>query len=314
MRLTLALLIAAAATLLLTPLIARLARRIGAVDQPRGRHAHRLPTPTLGGLAIFAAFWLAILVLRPWSGEDPLKLFGLLSGAVLLVAVSVVDDLRGVSPALRIVVQATAGAVAWAFGVRIEGLTQPFAPGPVTLAVSPVLSLPLTVLWVVVVVNALNWLDGLDGLAAGVAAIAGGTIAFVAWRHDQLLASVVGAAAAGACVGFLRYNFSPARIFMGDTGAMFLGFVLACAAVMGLVKTTAAVAIAAPVPLLVLGVPLYDFLSTIVKRLWARQPIYSADRQHLHHRLQDLGWSDRTVVLVIWGVEGALCAIAVALR
>jgi len=314
MTLLLAALVSGLAALLLTPVAAGLARRVGAVDQPRDRHTHRLPTPTLGGLAIFAAFWLAMLALRPWVAGEGLAVLGLLSGAALLVAVSVVDDLRGVSPALRIVVQAAAAALAWALGVRIEGLTQPLSPGPVTLAIGPMLSLPLTVVWIVVVVNAINWLDGLDGLAAGVAAIAGATIAFVAWRHGQVLAGVVGVAVAGSCLGFLRYNFSPARIFMGDTGAMFLGFALACAAVLGLVKTTAAVAIAAPVPLLVLGVPLYDFLSTIVKRLRARQPIYSADRQHLHHRLQDLGWSDRTVVLVIWGVEGALCAIAVALR
>ncbi len=310
MRLIAAPIAAVVVAVILTPLVGRLAERYGAVDHPDERHAHARSTPTCGGIAIFAAFWVTLLVLGHPLSRSGIAL--LIASSVLLV-ISVADDVRGLSPVLRLAGQvALAGGLWWLGDVRVAGVTIPWgADGPHYWHFGAWSLLP-TVAWIVLIINALNWLDGLDGLAAGVAAIAATTLAVVARGMGGTEVSIMGAALAGATLGFLGYNVKPARIFMGDAGAMFLGLVLACTAVTGTLKTTTTVTVMGAV-VLVLGVPIYDVVSTSLRRLWGGKPVHIADRQHVHHRLLGRGWSEGKVVIVLWVVAGLFSLLALYL-
>ena len=306
----LALLVAVALALLLTPVMEKIAPRIGAVDRPELRRVHEKATPTGGGVAIFAAFWLAAAVGGVF-GRAP-EIVGIFVGSVVLAGVCLADDIRKLHWGLRLVSQIIVAIIALQWGVRIEGVTNPLA----LWTGSPYLALgwwsgPLTVFWVVFMINAINWIDGLDGLAAGVCAIAAITFTIMALASGLGVVAVLGAATAGACLGFLRYNFSPARIFMGDTGAMFLGYMLAYVSITGLFKSTAVVAVL--VPFLVMGVPIYDTLITGAKRIAQCKPVYNADRTHLHHRLLDRGLNVTQTVLIYYAITGVLCAVALGL-
>lgn len=301
------LVIALVLALLLTPVARRLAIRYNLLDRPVERSSHTTPTPFGGGHAIFAAFWLTTLIFA-WPLSRPLV--GLFIGSVILLVVCTVDDRRNLPALPRLLVQLLVGLLAWVWGVRIEMITNPLAlwVGPEFITMG-VLGLPVTVLWIAFMINAVNWLDGLDGLAGGVGTIAAFTLALVALFNDPALGIVIPVAAlAGATLGFLRYNFPPARIFMGDTGAMFLGYMLASLTVMGAVKGPAAVVLV--IPLLVLGLPIYDSVSTMFTRLLTGRPIHKPDRGHLHHRLRDSGLSVRETVLLMYGITGLLCVIA----
>ncbi|MBM3473885.1 MAG: undecaprenyl/decaprenyl-phosphate alpha-N-acetylglucosaminyl 1-phosphate transferase [Armatimonadetes bacterium] len=299
--------VAALVSLILTPWVGRLAVRCGAVDRPDERRTHRAPTPTWGGLAIFAGFWGGVLIFT-WPLSLPVV--ALLAASIILVAVSVVDDWRGLPPLLRLGLHFGLAAALWLFGaVRIYGFEWPFGPGGAQYVHLGHWSLPLTVAWIVVIVNAINWLDGLDGLAGGVAAIAAATLAVLAARMGWRETAVMGASLGGAALGFLRYNVKPARIFMGDTGAMFLGLVLACMAAIGPLKVATSVTVL--IPLLVLGVPIYDLFTTLTRRMLGRKAPHVADRQHVHHRLLGRGWSEDMVVLVLWVITGGLGLVAV---
>jgi len=305
-----ALIVALLLALLLTPAVEKIAPRIGALDRPERRRVHHKITPTAGGLAIFVAFWLALAVIGT-SQQIP-GVGGVFLGSLLLGAICLVDDIWGLHPAPRLLGQVIAALIALQGGVRIEGVTNPL----VLWGGSPYIALgrwsgPLTIFWIVFMINAINWLDGLDGLAAGVCALAGGTLTAMAIIGGMPLVAMMGAAAVGACLGFLRYNFSPARIFMGDTGAMFLGYVLACISVVGAFKSTAVVAVF--VPLLIMGVPIYDTVSTTFQRMINGKPIYNADRSHLHHRLLDRGLTVTQTVLIYYAVTAVLCAVALGL-
>ena len=293
--------------LILTPLARRLAVRVDLVDRPVERSSHSKPIPFGGGHAIFVAFWVTTIALA-WPLTPPLV--GLLIGSSILLVVCTVDDRVNLPPLPRLLAQLLAGLIAYAWGVRVVQIANPVSAwlGPEFILMSW-LELPVTVLWIAFVTNAMNWLDGLDGLAAGVSAIAATTLALVAASSNQTLMTALPVAAlAGAAVGFLRYNYPPASIFMGDSGAMFLGYMLASLSVIGAVKGPAALVLM--IPLLVLGLPIYDSLSTMFARLRRRQPIYHADRAHLHHRLRDSGLSTRETVLFMYGVTGLLCMIA----
>ncbi len=295
--------------LLLTPLMMLLSPRIGAVASPRERDVHSKPTPTAGGVAIFVAVWLpSALITRGNMGP----LAGIFVGSVVLLAICLVDDIVGLPALPRLVGQIVVAVVAYVWGVRISGVTDPLSLfGTYRYLTLGWLSGPLTVLWIVLVVNAMNWLDGLDGLAAGVSAIAAATLVIIAWPSNFLFVAIPALAVTWACLGFLPYNFNPARIFMGDTGAMFLGYMLATLSVSGAFKAPTAVAVF--FPLLVLGVPIYDSISTICKRLSQGKSIYEADQQHLHHRLLDRGLSTRQAVLVIYAATALLCILAILL-
>ena len=294
--------------LILTPFIEkRVAPRLGAIDQPRGRHAHEQATPTLGGLAIFVAFWVAVLIfVHPLGNRE----MGMLIGSLILLPICLVDDVKGLNPVPRLIGQILVASIAVWYGVRIEGLALPLAGHMTSWLSLRLWAGPLSVLWIVVIINAINWLDGLDGLAAGVAAIASATLAIMAISMQQPV-GLLAAALVGACLGFLRYNFSPARIYMGDTGAMFIGFILACVSVTGTFKSATAIAVFAP--LLILGLPLYDVVSTVWKRVREGKSPMAADRAHLHYRLVDRGLSRKQAVLLMYAMTGALCSLALGL-
>lgn len=295
--------------LLITPLMMRLSPRIGAVAAPGDRHVHSKPTPTAGGVAIFVAVWLPIYLI---NHDNMGPLTGIFVGSVVLLVICMVDDIVGLPALPRLVGQIGVAVLVYMWGVKISGVTDPLSVfGTYRYLALGWFSGPVTVLWIVLVVNAMNWLDGLDGLAAGVSAIAAATLAFIAWPTNFLFVAIPALAVTWACLGFLPYNFNPARIFMGDTGAMFLGYMLASLAVSGAFKAPTALAVF--FPLLVLGVPIYDSISTICKRLSQGKSIYEADQQHLHHRLLNRGLSTRQAVLVIYALTAILCIVAILL-
>jgi UDP-GlcNAc:undecaprenyl-phosphate GlcNAc-1-phosphate transferase len=297
------------AALIFTPLMMRLSPRIGAVAWPRERDVHSKPTPTAGGVAIFLAVWLPVYLL---NYDQMAPLLGIFVGSCVLLLICLVDDIIGLPALPRLVGQVAVAVLAYAWGVRISGVTDPLSLfGTYRYLTLGWLSGPLTVLWIVLVVNAMNWLDGLDGLAAGVSAIAAATLVIIAWPTNFLFVAMPALVVTWACLGFLPYNFNPARIFMGDTGAMFLGYMLATLSVSGAFKAPTAVAVF--FPLLVLGVPIYDSISTICKRLSQGKSIYEADQQHLHHRLLNRGLSTRQAVVVIYALTGVLCSVAILL-
>jgi UDP-GlcNAc:undecaprenyl-phosphate GlcNAc-1-phosphate transferase len=241
--------IAFAIVVALTPAVGGVARRLGAVDEPDGRRIHRLPIPRLGGVAIFLGILVPSLVFLDLGGE----MRGILLGATVATVLGAVDDVRGLSPPVKLGGQVLAAGIPCAFGVWVANFTFPVL-GVVHL--SPWVGVPLSMLFIVAVMNMVNFLDGLDGLAAGVCAIAGLTYAILALSLGGADAAILSAVVAGACLGFLRHNFFPARIFMGDSGALCLGFVLAAVSIQGLVKTASTVVLV--LPLLVLAVPILD--------------------------------------------------------
>ena len=266
---------------LLTPAVGGMARLLGAVDRPDARRLNRRPIPRLGGLAIFLGIVVPSLAFLDLSGETR----GVLLGAAVATVVGAVDDFRGLSPPTKLVGQFAAAAIAPAFGVWIDHFTFPFL-GVVDLPAW--VGVPLSMLWIVAVMNMVNFLDGLDGLAAGVCAIAGMTYCVLALSLGKPDPAILSAIVAGACLGFLRHNFFPARIFMGDSGAMCLGFILAAVSIQGLLKTASTVVLL--LPLLVLAVPILDTSFVVARRLKHSRPIYTADRSHLHHRFLNIGY------------------------
>ena len=298
-------LIAFGIVVVLTPAVGGMARLLGVVDRPDERRINRRPIPRLGGLAIFLGIIVPSLAFLDLSGE----MRGVLLGAAVACVVGAVDDFRGLEPIPKLAGQVVAAAIPVAFGVWIDHFTLPFL-GAVN--VPGWLGVPATILWIVAVMNMVNFLDGLDGLAAGVCGIAGSTYAILALSLGRADAAILSAIVAGACIGFLRHNFFPARIFMGDSGALVLGFTLATISVAGLLKTASTVVLF--LPLLVLAVPIIDTSFVVAKRLKYGQPIYSADRSHLHHRFLNIGFSQRRAALVMWGWAATLGAAALATR
>ncbi len=290
---------------LLTPAVGGMARLLGVVDTPDERRLNRRPIPRLGGLGIFMGILVPSLALLDLSSE----MRGILLGAAVACVVGAVDDFRGLAPVPKLGGQVLAAAIPTAFGVWIDHFTLPFL-GAVDL--SPLIGVPLTVVWIVAVMNMVNFLDGLDGLASGVCAISGTTFAVIALSLGKVDAAVLSAIVAGACVGFLRHNFFPARIFMGDSGALVLGFTLATVSVAGLLKTASTVVLF--LPLLVLAVPIIDTSFVVLKRLKYRQKISTADRSHLHHRFINIGFSQRRAAVTMWAWTASLGLAALATR
>lgn len=293
---------------ILTPQLIRLARRVGAMDSPDARKVHSELMPRIGGLAIYAGFIAGVLVFVPLSTE----IKALLGGASVVMLLGLVDDIWGISPKIKLLGQIAAAAIATAGGIQVEFISNPFN-GMAFGKMLPLgyLAAPVTIFWIVGVTNALNLIDGLDGLAAGTSAIAAVTIAAVALMEGQLLVSMMAMVLAVSIMGFLKYNFHPARIFMGDSGSMFLGFILANLAVMGLTK--GATVISLFIPIVVLGIPIFDTFFAIVRRYLQGKPIFQADKGHLHHRLLDMGLTHKQTVLAIYGVNMTLGGSAVIL-
>ncbi len=309
--------VALALSWLLVPVTERLARRVGAIDQPRERSLHRIPTPKLGGLAILAGTVAAIALFLPWVTSTR----ALIAGAVLIAAVGVADDLFELGAAPKLIGQIAAAMFPVFAGIAVFSFTLPFL-GRVSLdhvLVHNVVILGnvkvghiLTVLGFVAVMNVVNFIDGVDGLAAGVCVIASGTFAIIALSLNRTGAGVLAALTAGGSLGFLRRGFPPAASFMGDTGSNLLGYLLAAVAVLGSLKTNAVVALF--FPLCILAVPILDSGFVIAKRIKHRRPIYVADRSHFHHRMANIGFSQRRTLVYLYGWALVLAGLALALR
>jgi UDP-GlcNAc:undecaprenyl-phosphate GlcNAc-1-phosphate transferase len=298
-------LVAFVVVVLLTPAVGGMARLIGAVDAPGGRRLNLRPVPRLGGLALFLGIFVPSLAFLPLGRETR----GLLLGAAVAVTVGAIDDFRGLLWWEKLAGQLLAAAVPTWFGVWVDRFTFPLIG---IHALPAWAGVPLTILWIVAIMNMVNFLDGMDGLAAGVAAIAGLTFAVIALSLGKSDAAIMSAIVFGACVGFLRHNFYPARIFMGDSGALLLGFVLAAVSVQGLLKTAATVALF--FPLLVLAVPIVDTTFVVARRLWHGEKVFEGDQAHLHHRFLRRGFSQPRAALTIWAWCTSLAAAALATR
>jgi UDP-GlcNAc:undecaprenyl-phosphate/decaprenyl-phosphate GlcNAc-1-phosphate transferase len=309
LAMVLALLVVAA----LTPMVRVLALRLGAVSAPGGRHVHQRSIPRLGGLAIGVGFFAAIAALyliEPAATAlfraVPLRVLGLLVGGAAMCAVGMIDDTRGIRASRKLLLQLAVAAFAFACGFRIVGVHVPLLGN---LDTAPV-ALPLTMLWIVGIINAINLIDGLDGLAAGVVFFAAATNFVVAWLSGSLIVAVLSATIAGSVLGFLFYNFNPARIFMGDSGSYFLGYMLAVTALFG-TPQKASTAVSLLVPIIALGVPIFDTLFAMVRRILERRSVFSPDRGHIHHRLLDMGLTHRRAVMIIYAVCGVFTAAAI---
>jgi UDP-GlcNAc:undecaprenyl-phosphate GlcNAc-1-phosphate transferase len=312
-----AFLLAGVLTMLLVPLTIRLANRVGAIDQPNERSLHDAPIPRLGGLAILVGVLAAGLIWLPWDGESR----AILVGAVVIALVGFGDDVFDLSALPKLTGQTAAVIIPVAAGVTVENFTFPFL-GRVTPGTVDLLTLPwggtvdlgqvATVLGIVAVINVINLIDGVDGLAAGVCVISALTLAVIALSLDRTAAGVLAALTAGASLGFLRHGFPPASTFMGDTGSNLLGYLLGAVAVQGALKTNAVVALF--LPLIILTVPILDTGFVVAKRLKYRRPFYKADRSHFHHRMANIGFSQRRTLLYLYGWTVVMAALALALR
>jgi UDP-GlcNAc:undecaprenyl-phosphate/decaprenyl-phosphate GlcNAc-1-phosphate transferase len=298
----------------LTPKIKQLALRHDWVDQPDPRKVHNKPMVRLGGVAIFVGFIFSVGILWLLGGFDgrmpidkPWQMAGLLGGTVAFFAIGLADDLLNLPPLTRLVMQIAVATLAWASGVQIDFLT---IPGMGLTKLPDLLSLPITVIWLVGMANAINWIDGLDGLAAGVSGIAAVSMVLTCLVMKQPAAALLAASLAGGSLSFLRYNFNPAQIFMGDGGAYFIGFALAAIGTTGLVKGVTTVAVL--LPYLILAVPILDMSAVIVDRLSRGKSPFIADKRHLHHRLLEAGISHRRTVIFIYSLTLWVGSLAMA--
>jgi UDP-GlcNAc:undecaprenyl-phosphate GlcNAc-1-phosphate transferase len=297
-----------------TPIVRRLALRVGAVSRPGGRNVNADSVPRLGGLAVVVAFILPVVAILPLESSvalmlraDGKRVGGLLVGALALALLGDVDDLRRVRPVHKLAVHALAATVAYFTGFQIHAVQIPLV-GELSMGI---FALPVTILWIVGIVNAINLIDGLDGLAAGVVFFAGLTCFTVAMVSHNVFVAAMMAPLLGALLGFLFFNFNPARIFMGDSGSYFLGFLIGTTSLAGpLQKTSAAVSIM--MPILALGLPIFDTLFSIVRRVLERRSPFSPDRGHVHHRLLAMGLTHKRAVLILYGICIALTAAAIA--
>ncbi|WP_219834421.1 glycosyltransferase family 4 protein [Paenibacillus sp. R14(2021)] len=310
---TIAFVISLCLALALTPFVIKLAYKIGAIDKPNHRKVHTRVMPRLGGLGIYAAFIGAYFAIKPFIPEGLLRNYdmnlinAMLAGGSIIVLIGALDDRFELSAKVKLLGQIIAACVVvFGFGVKIDLLNIPF--GEAMQPVAAWISIPITILWIVGVTNAINLIDGLDGLAAGVSGIAIGTIlvmaAFMGFAPVILLSALL----LGGVIGFLVYNFHPAKIFMGDTGSLFLGFGLAMLSMIGFKQVTM---VSFVTPLLIIGVPLSDTFFAIVRRWINKKPIFAPDKGHLHHCLRELGFSHRRTVLIIYAIASffGVCAI-----
>ncbi|MBZ4645607.1 MAG: undecaprenyl/decaprenyl-phosphate alpha-N-acetylglucosaminyl 1-phosphate transferase [Clostridia bacterium] len=291
-----------------TPLAKIIAHKIGAIDIPKDeRRVHKQPIPRLGGLAIFYGFIISAISFV----QIDKAIQGILLGSLVIVILGVIDDVKQLKAKVKLVVQIFAALIVAFHGVRIDFLTNPNIFSGERLISLGYWAIPVTVIWIIGITNAVNLVDGLDGLATGISSIASLSLLFISLLVGETTIALLTAAIAGACLGFLPYNFNPAKIFMGDTGSTFLGFVLATVSIQGLFKGYAVISFA--VPLLILGLPIFDTGYAILRRLLSGKSIMEADRGHLHHRLIDMGFSQKQTVMILYTMSGILGISAVVL-
>ena len=308
LKILLAAVISFAVAYVMTPPVKSFAEKVGAIDIPKDdRRIHDHPIPRMGGLAIFVGFMVSMLFLV----EMNKPVMGMLVGAVIIAVMGAVDDVVNLNAWVKLVFQIVAAGVAVRCGVVVDAISNPNLMSNVTTIQIGYLSVPLTIIWIIGCTNAVNLIDGLDGLAVGVSAISSFTMLIVAMFVAEPTVAIILAALTGACAGFMPYNMNPAKIFMGDVGSQLLGFILASASVMGLFKFQAMITFF--VPLLALGVPLFDTGFAFIRRIANKQSPFHADKKHLHHRLLALGLSQKQSVAVLYGVSAVLGSFAVLL-
>lgn len=293
-----------------TPMVISLAHKVNAIDVPKeARRVHKKPTPLMGGLAIFYGFVVSVICFATIDTE----VMGILIGCVIVVTTGIIDDITDMKAIVKLFCQILAAVVVVASGVRIEHFGNPFSAwiGDPYIVLDNWMSCAVTIIWIVGICNAVNLIDGLDGLAVGVSSIASIALLTLTLISENLNVAIITAAVAGAGFGFLPYNFNPAKIFMGDTGALFLGFILACISVQGMLKMSAVITFAAPI--LILGLPIFDTIFAILRRVLTGHSPMQPDRGHLHHRLLDMGFSQRRVVAILYTLTAVLCMTAVVI-
>ena len=306
----LALLTALVISFLMTPVVKTFAYKVGAIDVPKDeRRMHKVPIPRLGGLAIFIGFMVSILLFLDIRGNPQMQ--SILLGAVVIVVLGVVDDIMALPALLKFVVQIVAALIPATHGVRILAFSNPNIFSDNLYWVLGGLSIPVTVLWIVAITNSVNLIDGLDGLANGVSAISATTMLAIAMMASEAQVAVVMAALVGASVGFMPYNLNPAKMFMGDTGATFLGYILATMSIQGLFKYYAVISFV--VPFLILGLPIFDTAFAFIRRIAHGQSPMHADRSHIHHRLIDMGLNQKQAVATLYVISAILGLSAVVL-
>lgn len=287
-----------------SPISIWLAPKIGAMDIPKDkRRVHNKPMPRFGGMAIYVAIMVGLAV----YGLSDRGIIPAMVGCTLIYILGIIDDLRGMRPIVKFGGQVIAGIVVFAMGLRIEFITNYFGEG--NMALGEVFCFLITVLWLVGITNAVNLIDGLDGLAAGIAAISAICIGYVSYIHGQYVPTLGMMVVAGACIGFLPFNFHPAKTFMGDGGSQLLGFAIAALSVLGRAKSATLVVVV--IPALVLGLPIFDTLMAIIRRTMRGQSIGTADKEHLHHRIMKAGFGQRRAVLLMYSVSGIMGVVAI---
>ena len=304
----LALAVALMISFLMTPVVKSFAYKVGAIDVPKdARRMHKVPIPRLGGLAIFIGFMVSFLLF----GEMTRQMQSILLGAVIIVVLGVVDDITPLPAKLKFVVQILAALIPALNGVEIRVLSNPNLLSDNPYWSLGMLSVPVTVLWIVAITNSVNLIDGLDGLANGVSAISATTVLVISLLVSDIQVAIAMAALVGACVGFMPYNMNPAKMFMGDTGATFLGYILATMSIQGLFKSWAIISFA--VPFLILGLPIFDTSFAFIRRIAHGQSPMQADRGHVHHRLIDMGLNQKQAVATLYVISAILGLSAVVL-
>ena len=303
-----ALLVAAIVAFIATPVVRSLAFKIGAVDVPKdNRRMHNHPIPRMGGLAIFFGFILSALIFVPLS--TPVR--GMLLGGVIIVILGIFDDIYALPALPKFFIQIASALIAVLMGNQIDILSNPNIFSSEPYWVLGIWSIPISVLWIVGITNAVNLIDGLDGLACGVSTISSMTMLVIALTVAEAQVAILMAALAGACIGFLPYNLNPAKIFMGDTGSTFLGYILAVVSIQGLFKFYTIISFA--VPFLMLGLPIFDTCFAFIRRIAHGQSPMHADRSHVHHRLIDMGFNQKQAVAVLYVISAILGLSAVVL-
>ena len=308
-KLILAFFIAFLMAFLSTPLAERIAYKIGAIDVPKdSRRMHKKPIPRLGGIAIFFGFMVGMVMFAVMTRE----MISIMIASTLIVILGIFDDRKPLKAIFKLLVQIVAALIViYVGGVKIDAITNPNIFSPNVYLELGWFSVPITVLWICGVTNAVNLIDGLDGLAAGIASISSICIMIIALLTKEYHIAVFTACLAGGCLGFLPHNFNPAKIFMGDSGSTFLGFALACISIEGMFKGYAAISFA--VPLLVLALPIFDTTVAILRRVRDHKPIMEPDRGHFHHKLIDMGFSQKQAVGIMYAISALLGISAVIL-
>lgn len=290
------------------PVAKTIAYKIGAIDIPKdNRRMHKKPIPRLGGIAIFAGFFIAAIIFD--TGYMTKEIRGMLIGAIIIVALGMFDDVLALAAKKKFLIQALATFIPTFCGVRITHIPNFFDPNGASFVLPVWMQYFVTVFWMLAILNSVNLIDGLDGLAVGVSGIMAVCVTVIVILLQSPAVAVLAAALAGACLGFIPYNFNPAKMFMGDTGSMFIGYTLAVMSVMGLFKAYAIIAFA--IPFLIFGLPIFDMVFVSIRRILSGKSPMSADKTHLHHRLIDLGFSQKKTVLIMYAVAAVLSLTAV---